>query len=308
MVNDKVPVLFDTDIGSDIDDAACLAYLLQEPRCELLGITTVTGEPKERAKLASALCYAAGRKDIPIHSGTEHPILVPLKQKVAQQKEKLSNWEHQKEFADNTAVQFMKEVIESRPGEVTLLAVGPFTNLGLLFATYPETAKKLKKLVVMGGVFTNRRPGVGPLEWNAIGDPHATAIVYNAQVPVHVSIGLDVTTRCQLDADEVNRRFRGTLLDVVRDMAEVWFRRTKTMTFHDPLAGVSVFHPDVCRYRKGVVSVELISERLQGYTHWDTTSIEMGPIEGDAEPGARHYVALDVDPDRFFEQYFSVFA
>ena len=57
-------VLFDTDIGTDIDDAVCLAYLLAQPACELLGITTVSGEPTKRAMLASALCQAAG-KDIP---------------------------------------------------------------------------------------------------------------------------------------------------------------------------------------------------------------------------------------------------
>lgn len=58
-------ILLDTDIGSDIDDAVCLAYLLQQPACELVGITTVTGEPVTRAMLASCLCRAAGKGDIP---------------------------------------------------------------------------------------------------------------------------------------------------------------------------------------------------------------------------------------------------
>ena len=130
MSQEKIPVLFDTDIGSDIDDAACLAYLLSEPRCELVGITTVTGEAVERAKLASALCKAAGRDDIPIHSGTENPLLIPLKQKAAPQKEKLVNWPHRESFPENTAIEFMRDVIESRPGEVTLLAVGPLHQCG----------------------------------------------------------------------------------------------------------------------------------------------------------------------------------
>jgi inosine-uridine nucleoside N-ribohydrolase len=58
-------VLLDTDIGTDVDDAVCLAYLLSHPECELLGITTVTGEAVKRASLASVLCKAAGR-EIPI--------------------------------------------------------------------------------------------------------------------------------------------------------------------------------------------------------------------------------------------------
>ena len=71
-----IPVLLDTDIGSDIDDAVALAYLLKQPRCDLLGVTTVTGEPTKRAMLADAICQAAGRTDIPIHVGTEAPLLV----------------------------------------------------------------------------------------------------------------------------------------------------------------------------------------------------------------------------------------
>jgi len=63
-------ILLDTDIGSDFDDALCLAYLLANPDCELLGITTVTGEGQRRAEMASALCEAAGRR-IPIHVGRE---------------------------------------------------------------------------------------------------------------------------------------------------------------------------------------------------------------------------------------------
>ena len=59
-----IKILLDTDIGSDIDDSICLAYLLAQPNCELLGITTVTGEAKNRAMMASALCKVAG-KDIP---------------------------------------------------------------------------------------------------------------------------------------------------------------------------------------------------------------------------------------------------
>ena len=62
-------ILLDTDIGTDVDDAVALAYLLAQPECELLGITTVTGQAVERAKLCSVLCHAAGRPDIPIYPG-----------------------------------------------------------------------------------------------------------------------------------------------------------------------------------------------------------------------------------------------
>ena len=75
------------DIGSDIDDALCLAYLLRQPACELVGITTVTGQPVERAMLASAVCRAAGRDNIPIRAGAAKPLLVEQLQPVAPQAE-----------------------------------------------------------------------------------------------------------------------------------------------------------------------------------------------------------------------------
>ncbi|MBM4082680.1 MAG: nucleoside hydrolase, partial [Planctomycetes bacterium] len=77
-------VILDTDIGSDIDDAVCLAYLLAQPECELLGITTVTGEADKRAMMASALCKVAG-KSVPIFPGVEKPLLIQLKQRQAPQ-------------------------------------------------------------------------------------------------------------------------------------------------------------------------------------------------------------------------------
>ena len=66
-------ILLDTDIGGDIDDAICLAYLLKEPQCALLGITTVCGEPEKRAAVADAICRAAGRQ-VPIVAGVETPL------------------------------------------------------------------------------------------------------------------------------------------------------------------------------------------------------------------------------------------
>ena len=77
-------ILLDTDIGTDVDDAVCLAYLLSHPDCELLGITTVTGEAEKRASLASVLCQVAGR-DIPIYPGAELPLRGEQRQPIAPQ-------------------------------------------------------------------------------------------------------------------------------------------------------------------------------------------------------------------------------
>ena len=289
-------VLFDTDIGTDIDDAVCLAYLLAQPACELLGITTVSGEVTKRAMLASALCRVAG-KDIPIYPGAEEPLLIAQKQPQAQQAAALGDWPHKSAFPHGSAVEFLRQAIRANPGEVTLLAVGPLTNVGLLFRVDPEIPRLLKRLVLMCGQFFGRSPGRGPVEWNASCDPHAAAIVYQSAFGIHRSHGLDVTQQVRMPAQEVRARFQAPLLQPVAAFAEVFFRRRDEITFHDPLAAATIFDESICTFARGNVQVELESPRLAGYMHWQADSGE-----------GSHQVADTVDPDRFFDHYFSVFS
>jgi len=290
----SIKIILDTDIGSDIDDALCLAYLLAQPKCELLGITTVTGEADKRAMLASVLCKVAG-KHVPIFPGSEEPLLVPQRQKQAPQAAALPKWEHDQEFPRGQAIEFLRRTIREYPGEVIVLTIGPLTNIGLLFRVDTEIPSLLKGLVMMCGVFTNRLAGVGPLEWNALGDPHATAIVYQAATGIHRSIGLDVTCQVTMNAKQVREKLHSDLHRPVLDFAEVWFRQRDIITFHDPLAATTVFDDQICVFKKGTVEVELTSERLKGMTLWRSGGSE------------KHEVALEVDSRRFFEQYFSVF-
>ena len=291
-----VPVLLDTDIGSDIDDALCLAYLLRQPRCKLVGITTVTGQAQRRAMLADALCRIAGREDIPIHSGAETPLLVTQQQEYAPQADTLAQFPHRKDFPPNTAVEFMRQTIRRRPGEITLLAIGPLTNVALLFAVDPEIPRLLKGLVLMCGRFNLTVPYPSPREWNAMCDPHATAIVYRTPVSSHISIGLDVTTCCRMEAAECRIRLRGGPLDVVSAMAEVWFGQgIGHITFHDPLAGAVIFAPELCSWEDGLVEVELLSRQVPGMTHWTPS-----------DPPAPHRIAATVDEERFFRHFFEI--
>lgn len=286
-------VLLDTDIGSDIDDAVCLAYLLAQPKCDLLGITTVTGEPVERAKLASALCKAAG-KDIPIYPGVGEPLLIPQKQGRSPQTAALGRWDHETEFPQGEAIEFMRRTIRANPGEITLLAIGPMTNVALLFASDPEIPSLLKSLVLMCGNFTRNMPRSPASEWNSFVDPHASALTYRAKPPVHRSIGLDVTIQVQMNSNEVRERFTSRVLLPVRDFAEVWFERAPHITFHDPLAAVTIFDDSICGFERGDVEIETESTRLGGYTAWK------------ANPEGQHEVALKVDPQGFFDHFFAV--
>jgi len=291
---DKIKILLDTDIGTDIDDAVCLAYLLAQPRCELLGITTVTGEAQKRAQMASVLCRAAGRA-VPICAGAETPLLIEQRQTQAAQAVAVDRWPHDANFPPGQAVPFLRETIRQHPGEIVLLTIGPLSNIGLLFAEDPEIPRLLKALVTMGGWFNNKTAGLGPLEWNAIGDPHATAIVYRHAVARHRSIGIEITGLVSLPAEEIRRRFTVPLLRPVLDFAEVWFRGMNRLYFHDPLAAATIFNDDICAFERGAAEVELISPKLMGMTHWK------------ADAAGRHEAAVAVNCDAFFAEYFSVF-
>ncbi len=295
----KKKVLFDTDIGSDIDDAIALGYLLAQPRCELLGITTVTGEPVKRAEMASALCRVAGRPDIPIYPGAAEPLVATQRQPQAPQHAALGNWPHETKFPRGEAIEFLRRTIRAHPGEITLLAVGPMTNLALLFRTDPEVPRLLKELVLMCGKFGAQplRPGWGPAEWNAMLDPEATAIVFGAQPPVLRSYGLDVTLQLAMARAEVARRFApDARLRLVLDFAQVWFAKQSEILFHDPLAAVSVFSPDICALERGNVTIDLNAGPDKGRTLWQPDGV------------GRHETAVTVDPARFFATFFSVFA
>jgi purine nucleosidase len=290
-------LIFDTDIGSDIDDALALAYLLKEPQCELLGVTTVSGEPERRAAMVSAVCRNLGRDDVPVHVGCPLPLTIPQRQRNAPQAARLGAWSHATFARENTAIEFLRKTIRANPGDVTLLCTGPLTNAATLFAVDPEIPALLQGLVLMCGRFFDALGG----EWNAILDPCATAIVYgnhaHARPPSHVSYGLDVTMRVTLHRDEARRRFAGIqALAPVADFAEVWFERSERVVFHDPLAAVGVFHPDVCDYRDCFVEVS----RHEPTLGWTV------PTWRDDRPNV-HRIASDVRPESWvFRNFYTL--
>lgn len=284
-----IKVLLDTDIGSDIDDAICLAYLLANPECELLGITTVSGEVAERASLASAICQIAGRT-VPIFPGRSKPLLQSQRQTAVPQAARLIRWPHQREFPAGRAVEFMRQTIRSYPGEVVLLAIGPLTNVAALLASDEEIPALLRGFVMMGGAYTKEA-----LDWNAMLDVVATAVTFHTHFRRHQSIGLDVTQQVTLSAEEVKRRFQAPLLQPVLDFASVWFEERDDITFHDPLAAATLFDKEICTFERGEVTVETADPERTGQTVWRP------------DANGRHEVATAVKPSRFFDHFFTHF-
>jgi purine nucleosidase len=289
MTSPPISILLDTDIGTNIDDALALAYLLREPSCELVGITTVTGDVQKRAACAAAVCRAAGRPDMPIHCGCSDPLPPGLGQPGVPLYEAIRGLPHDRTRPAHTAFDFLRNAIRSRPGEITLVSIGPFTNLATLFAADPQIPRLLRQLVSMAGDFSADAPRA---ETNCRVDPVAAEIVFRSDVPRHVVAGMNVTTSCRLASDQALRLIEGMGLDPLARMATLWSRGRSELFFHDPLAAALAFHPELCSTECGTVFISLSGD---------------APERGESTftPGdGRTFVATAVDVDRFFEEFF----
>ena len=288
-------LILDTDIGGDIDDAICLAYLLMQPECDLLGITTVTGEPEKRAALASVLCEAAG-KDIPIYPGLDQPILGEQRQRVAEQAVALPRWPHRSLFPRGEAVEFLRRTIRAHPGEITLLTIGPLTNIAQAFLLEPLLAQNLAHLTLMGGVVRNLdRLDLPYCEYNIRCDPEAAQIVFSAGAPLTV-VPLDVTTLVRMLPAGVERiKKAGTPYhQAVAGQVELYppFKERGFTYTHDPLAVATLIWPDLVKLRDLHVDVETGGSFTSGATLVRTPVVEAP---------ANAQFALEVDTLRFEE-------
>ena len=150
-----IKVLVDTDIGSEIDDALALAYLLSNPACDVVGITTVTHESRMRAMLASAICRAAGRPLVPVHPGRERALDGSSFQRLVSESSALDSLDHQTVFPAADAVAYLRRAINEHSGEVVLLCLGPLTHAAALFESDAEIPRRLRRLVTMCGNFSS---------------------------------------------------------------------------------------------------------------------------------------------------------
>lgn len=204
--NRKSKILFDTDPG--IDDAMALLFALSSPEIEIIGVTTVFGNTNVEATTRNALNLLnfAGRPDIPVAKGAGKPMVLPLGPtgEFVHGDDGMGNigWTtiHNagQKLIDQHAAQFIVETIMRNPGEITLVAVGPMTNIGLALQLEPRIATHVRNVVIMGGSVV--MPGnVSPTaEANIHADPHAAALMFGAGWDVTMA-GLDVTEATWMD-------------------------------------------------------------------------------------------------------------
>ena len=201
-------ILFDTDPG--IDDAMALLMLARDPRAELLGITTVFGNAgvDTTTRNALALCERFGI-DVPVARGAAQALAKPpavfpelIHGRDGMGNVGLATASRRREEAQ-AAPAFIGAMARRFPGELTLVAVGPLTNLALALEHDPALVGLVKAVVVMGGAFglNGHRGNVSPVaEANIASDPHAADAVFGAAWPVTI-VGLDVTHEVLLSTD-----------------------------------------------------------------------------------------------------------
>jgi len=213
-------VLFDTDIGTDIDDAYALAMFVHRPDFELLGVTTVSSDAVARARLAAKLLGIAGGKwaEIPVYAGLSTPV----------QYMKQVEWAagfRSPSLHESGGIDFMRRMIESRPGEVTVIAVGELTNVAALLDSDPGVAKKIRAIALMGGaIYRGYAPGSRPEpEWNIRSNAKAARRVFTSGVPLLVA-PLDSTADLKLTPEmRVTIFSSGTPLnDALGALDQIW--------------------------------------------------------------------------------------
>lgn len=276
----SIPIVLDTDIGSDIDDAFALVLVLKSPELDLRAVTTVSGDTQARARLAAKMLWVAGRRDIPVAAGVPGRAI-----NVAQ-----THWADgfsSPSLLKISAVELMKEQIDRAPRAIVIVAIGPLTNVEALFNRYPNEKRKIRRIVLMGGSIAHGyAPGSGPgAEYNIVSDVKAAQVVFTAGVPITMA-PLDVTARLQLDEAHRQQIFGlGTpLASALHSLYRLWGKPTPTL--YDPMAVSLLLDPELCTLKPLAVKV--------------TDKGMTVPVPG--KP-ANAVVGIHTDPSRFIAFY-----
>ena len=243
--NAKIPILFDFDIGEDIDDTFALATILASPELDLRGVTTVGEDAFKRAQMASRFLTAVGHGKIPVAAGLPEKTSKPLPYWQVQYGNHASVYFRDPKPAKERAPEFLYKHLKANPGELTLVAVGPLTNVAKLLTDHPDARSMIKRLVIMGGsVYRGYNDGSkAQAEYNIAADVKAAQIVFRSGVPLVIA-PLDATAMVKLDAARQKKLFaRGSLLTLsVQALVQLW-REKNDPILYDPVA-VTLVHTE----------------------------------------------------------------
>ncbi len=313
-------IIIDTDPG--VDDAIAILLALRSPELKVEAITPVCGNVPLELTLPNALRLVeiAGRTDIPVAPGASHPLTRRL---VTAKYAHGNNGMGGVEFPAPTtkpsresANEIISRIVRDSPGEITIVAVGPLTNIATVLRSDPEIAGMIRGIAIMGGSLSggNVTPSA---EFNLYVDPEAARIVFDSHIPLTM-VGLDVTRKVLLREDHVQlleavknpvsqaagRVMRATI-ERMRDS-----HNTPAVAMHDPLTVASLIDPAILTLRDYYVEIETSGELTAGesvgYQRAPTRkSAPLETSEPESPESAQTFtpnakVATEVDSERFF--------
>ncbi len=299
-------IIFDTDPG--IDDACAILLALASPELSVEGLSIVHGNCslEQATRNALSVLELANASHIPVAMGCELPLVQPSLLAPETHGDTGLGYAKLPEARAKPTVQhgidFLIEKIMSSPGEITLVAIGPLTNVALAIRQEPRIVTAVKELIIMGGAIRYEGNTTALAEFNTYVDPHAAHIVYHAGIPITL-VPLDVTYQCILTPGNVSRlqktdspitRF---ILDATRFYMEFHdeYQNIDGCVINDPLALALTFAPELCTYRELPVDVDI------------SGGISMGKTIGDfynyGKKSANMKVALEVKARDFMELF-----
>ncbi len=201
-----------------------------------------------------------------------------------------------REMSSLTAVEAMKRVIENSEDKVTIVAIGPLTNVALLLNTYPHVREKIGQFSIMGGSLKEGNISA-VAEFNFFVDPEAAQIVLNSGIPIRL-FGLHVTHKVPLYSRDIDRirQIDNKTSQLVVSMLDYYFQGGRVEGLHDPCAVVCLFDPDIFEFQDYHVQVETQGERTEGMSVVDQRRY---PTE---KPNVR--MAIDVNRERLLEHLY----
>ena len=267
-----IRVIFDTDIGTDVDDIVALAFLLGSPEIQIDGVTTVYADVDLRAQMVLKLLQLRGRDDIPVHTGISKPLLglQPIYWPGHEGVGLLNDDDQLAAPSQIHAVDYLIDHVMSNPGEITLLAVGPLTNVATAIIREPGFATSLKRLMIMGGKIDSSKNTWGPAEHNIKCDPEAAHVVFASGAPIEL-VPLDVTLRALVRQDGIDAlRKKGTPYhDALAEQIALYpgfVARGGSTFLHDPLAAMALVKPDLLGWTPYNIQVELTGTLTKAMT------------------------------------------
>ncbi|KAK4419357.1 Uridine nucleosidase 1 [Sesamum alatum] len=283
-------IIIDTDPG--IDDSMAIFMAFQSPELEILGLTTIFGNvtTEDATRNALLLCEIAGCPDVPVAEGSPEPLKrgTPRICDFVHGSNGLGNVvlpPPSSKKSEKSASEFLVDKVSEYPGEVSILALGPLTNLALAIKRDSSFASKVKRVVVLGGSFFalgNVNPAA---EANIYGDPEAADVVFTSGANIDV-VGINITTQVQMTDAHLNElsKSKGRHAQLLCDMCKFyrdWHVKSDGVYgifLHDPVSFVALVRPDLFTFRKGVVRVETqgicVGHTLmdQGLKKWNSSN------------------------------------